>query len=230
MTAAQAKPTFGTSPNYIPQEFPKAGRNGNGQSVTAKDQEHQSQLEAVGFTFPQFHPHVPGNVDHNGNIPQEYPRAVFRESGKSTLARNPDHEAELESQGWSRIPPVEEAKPPQPAMYGTGSANPVLNDAVTAELIELRSGHTAKLGVLQTKLIDEQKAHAKTKAALEQAESDKQVLQRQLDRTANKSRAELQTAIDDLQAKHAALEAKHAETNMAYEQLLAVVSKPGRTE
>lgn len=226
MTAAQAKATFGTSPDYQPAEFPKAGRNAQSQSAVARDPDQQKQLEVAGFVFPEFFPHQPGGLDHNGNRPQEFPKAMNKPGGKTAVAKNPDHQTELEKDGWSEKPFDETPAGPQVQQYGPQPSNPPMNDAVLAELTELRSTHSAKLGELQNKLIAEQKAHKKTATALEQVESDKAVLQKQLDKAANKSKAELQGAIDALQAEFDALQGKYSELNMAHEQLLQVVGKP----
>lgn len=219
--------TFGTPTSYIPVEYPKAGRNTLNQSASAKDPEHQKALESAGFVFPEFVPwSVGGNVDHVGRQIQEYPRAMYNAENKTALARNPGHQTELEENGWSATPRSVPVIAPNPQSYGMAQTNPPLSDAMTAEIAELRTGHSAKIGELQAALGNEKKSHAATKSALDQANADKEAVQAQLDKTASKSKSQMQKDFDDLQAKYDALELKFNELKMANDQLLLVVGKP----
>lgn len=225
---AQPQATFGTPLSYSPVEFPKAGRNKMNQSASAKDPEHQSQLESAGFVFPEFVGRIAGNFDHVGRTVQEYPLVMHGPNLATALAKNPDHQTELEAKGWSTAPHSTEVKAPTAVTYAAtvNSPNPPLSDAMMAELAELRSGHSSKIGDLQVALAAEKKAHAQIKSSLDLALSDKEVLQAQLDKTANRNKAALQKELEDLQAQHDALTGQHAELKMANDQLLLVVGKP----
>lgn len=56
----------------------------------------------------------------SGYIPAEYPKVVHDRNGKTALARNPDHLADLEDEGWTEeyvSPPL----PPPPAKVAASS-------------------------------------------------------------------------------------------------------------
>ena len=207
MTSAQAKPTFGTALGYVPAEFPKNGRNVKlNQTVSARDAEHQAQLEAAGWEFPVFDP-SPGagyGTNARGNSLREYPLVMHGPNGATKEARDPGHQAELEALGWRKNHDAYPATvtPTVPAPVPVASATPVpansaLVESITADYMKLQNEHTALQGELA------------------QVMAERNALQSTLDSSVNQSKVKLQKALDELTNEHMQLKA-------VYEELLAV--------
>ena len=204
MTSAQAKPTFGTALGYVPAEFPKNGRNVKlNQTVSAKDAEHQAQLEAAGWEFPVFDP-SPGagyGTNARGNSLREYPLVLHGPKGDTKLANDPGHEEALAKLGWKRTAYPVSAAPVVAAASPTVSApvpvNSALVESITADYMKLQNDHAALQGELA------------------QVMAERNALQSTLDSSVNQSKLKLQKALDELTNEHMQLKA-------VYEELLAV--------
>lgn len=197
-------------------EFPKNGRNVKlNQTVSAKDAEHQAQLEAAGWEFPVFDP-SPGagyGTNARGNSLKEYPLVLHGPKGDTKLANDPGHEETLAKLGWQRTPyPAGPSAAPVAAVAGptvaAASVNNALVESITADYMKLQNDHTALQGELA------------------QVMAERNALQLTLDSSVNQSKVKLQKALDEVTAENVQLKTDNVQLKSAYEELLSTVSTP----
>lgn len=242
LTAAQAKPTFGTHISYNPVEFPKVGRSDvTGQSASAKDPDHQASLESAGFKFPIFVAGTGGDgtTDAAGNNIQQYPKALFGPNGATALARDPGHEEDLKKGHWKDAPHAAVAAAVGPVHY---SATPVATpniglDALTKEFMDLQNTYAAlqadhalavdDVGKLKDYVAEANEGLAGARDLIKAITADRDALQAKLSQTANANKAQLQKDLADSIAKHDALASEHSLLKMQHDEVMRLIENVG---